>query len=72
MARDSLGSLALELSHGGRQQSVVTFEGGDAVPGWNDVGAFDLSAGPVDVSLSDRTSGQVVVADAIRWLPEPD
>ena len=72
LERDSLGSLALELSHGGRQQSVVTFEGGDAVPGWNDVGVFDLSAGPVDVSLSDRTSGQVVVADAIRWLPEPD
>ena len=71
MERDALGSLDLELSNAGRKQSV-TFEGGDAVPGWNDVGVFDLSGGPVDVSLSDRTSGQVVVADAIRWLPEPD
>ena len=71
LERDSLGSLALELANGGGTQSV-TFEGGEAVPGWNDVGVFDLAAGPVDVSLSDRTSGQVVVADAIRWLPEPD
>lgn len=71
LERDALGSLDLELSNNGRKQSV-TFEGGDAVPGWNDVGVYDLSAGPVDVSLSDRTSGEVVVADAIRWLPEPD
>lgn len=71
LEQDSLGSLDLELTYGGRKQPV-TFEGGDAVPGWNDVGVYDLSAGPVDVSLSDRTSGQVVVADAIRWLPEPE
>lgn len=71
LERDSLGSLELVLSSGGREQSV-TFEGGDAIPGWNDVGVFDLPAGPVSVSLSDRTSGQVVVADAIRWLREPE
>ena len=71
LERDSLGSLDLGLSTGGPEQPV-TFAGGDAVPGWNDVGVYDLPAGPVRVSLSDRTSGEVVVADAIRWLPEPD
>lgn len=71
LERDSLGSLDLEMSSSDREQSV-TFAGGDAVSGWNDVGVFDLAAGPVRVSLSDRTSGEVVVADAIRWLPEPD
>lgn len=70
LERDSLGSLDLEVSGLGRNQSV-TFAGGDAVQGWNDVGVFDLPAGPVSVGLSDRTSGEVVVADAIRWLPEP-
>ena len=71
LERDSLGSLDLGLSTGGPEQRV-TFAGGDAVPGWNDVGVYDLPAGPVRVSLSDRTSGEVVVADAIRWLREPD
>ena len=71
LERDSLGSLDLGLSTGGPEQRV-TFAAGDAVPGWNDVGVYDLPPGPVRVSLSDRTSGEVVVADAIRWLREPD
>ncbi|MCY3811749.1 MAG: hypothetical protein OXH15_08145 [Gammaproteobacteria bacterium] len=71
LERDALGSLEFELSSVGSNESV-TFAGDDAVPGWNDVGVFDLPAGRVRVSLSDRTSGDVVVADAIRWLRETD
>ncbi len=33
------------------------------------LGTFDLPAGEVRVTVSDRTSGPSVPADAIRWLP---
>ena len=38
-------------------------------PGWNELGTVGLPAGPVDVAVSDETSGQAVFADAIRWRP---
>lgn len=46
LERDSLGSLHLARSTGGPGQPV-TFAGGDAVPGWDDVGGYDLPAGLV-------------------------
>ena len=47
----------------------VAFDGALAVPGWNSLGAHDLPAGRVQVVVSDATSGDVVVADAVRWEP---
>lgn len=55
--------------HSGGRLFPAPFDGGDAVPGWNALGTFDLSAGEVRVTVSDRSSGDEVVADAIRWLP---
>ncbi len=63
---DSFGSYDIRLSAAGREQAV-TFDAADAVPGWNDLGMFDLPAGPVELTVSDQTDGEVVVADAIRW-----
>ena len=63
---DSFGSYDIRLKATGIDQAVA-FDGADAVPGWNDLGVFDLPAGPVEVAVSDRTTGEVVVADAVRW-----
>ncbi len=50
-----------------RRGTPVEFDGGAAHPGWNEVGAFDIDAGPVHVLVTNRTDGKVVVADAVRW-----
>ena len=63
---DSFGSYDIRVTAGGREQAV-TFDAATAVPGWNDLGIFDLPAGAVQLSVSDKTTGEVVVADAIRW-----
>ena len=47
----------------------VQYDARTAVQGWNDVGTFELPAGPVSLTVSDLTEGGVVVADAIRWAP---
>jgi hypothetical protein len=36
---------------------------------WNIVGNFEIPEGEILVTLSNKTNGQFVVADAIRWLP---
>ena len=53
----------------GDQRMRRKFDARTAVPGWNDIGTFDLPAGPVSVEVSDATDGNVVVADAVRWQP---
>lgn len=51
----------------GENRTPVAFDATLAAPGWNQVGEFDLPAGPVALVVSNRTSGESVVADAIRW-----
>ena len=48
---------------------AVEFDGAAAETGWNDLGDFDLPAGEVSLSVSNKTNGRLVVADAIRWRP---
>ena len=43
------------------------FDAAVAAPGWNSLGTFDLPAGRVQVVVSDATTGDIVVADAVRW-----
>ena len=47
----------------------VQFDSNAAAMGWNLAGNFDLPEGEISVTLSDKTDGQLVVADAIRWSP---
>ena len=65
-ATDSLGTLDLEIVATERH-TPVNFDANIAVPGWNDLGTFELHAGPVTVVVSDATTGDIVVADAVRW-----
>ena len=63
---DSLGTHHLEIVATERRVPV-TFDANIAVTGWNDLGTFELPAGPVTVRVSDATTGDIVVADAVRW-----
>ena len=49
------------------QRQTIEFDATGSTNGWNDVGGFDLEAGPVSLEVSNRTTGNVVFADAIRW-----
>ncbi|MDE0660017.1 MAG: hypothetical protein OXI79_10260 [Gammaproteobacteria bacterium] len=65
---DEFGIYNLEIA-AGEVRIPVAYDARMAVPGWNDIGTFELPAGPVSVTVSDATDGQVIVADAIRWVP---
>ncbi len=50
------------------KQVEIEFEGGSSLPGWNELGTFELSNESVEVVLTE-VSGGFAVADAIRWTP---
>jgi hypothetical protein len=62
------GSYDLELRHDGEQRPIE-FDAGAAEPGWSSLGDFELERGLVELALSDDTSGTVVLADAVRFVP---
>lgn len=65
------GSYDLRLEAAG-VDTAVEFDASDADVGWNRLGDFDLPAGVVSLSVSNKTSGRLVVADAVRWTPVAD
>ena len=65
---DSFGDMDIRIVGADADNAVeVAFDGAEATPGWNSLGIHERAAGPVDVIISDRTTGDIVVADAIRW-----
>lgn len=67
---DSFGSMDIKIVGAEPGDTrTVTFDGAEATPGWNSLSVYDRPAGPVQVVVSDRTSGDIVVADAVRWSP---
>jgi len=67
VVKEKQGDYEMVLEFGGRRETV-DFDGAAAVEGWNDLGRYDLPRGPVRLVVSNRTTGDVVVADAVRWL----
>ena len=63
-----LGTFDIQV-RGGERRLAAPFDADAAEAGWNRVGEFELRSGPVRVYISNRTSGQRVIADAIRWRP---
>ena len=59
--------MALEFDDGERR--VLDFDAAGAEVGWNDLGRFELPESAVRLVVSNRTTGEVVLADAIRWRP---
>ena len=47
----------------------VEFDADEAQTGWNDLGEYSLPAGEVSLEVSNKTTGAVVIADAVRWRP---
>jgi len=64
----TLGSFDMTLVADGKP-TRVDFDGSGADPGWNKVGEFELAAPAVRLEISNRTDGEMVIADAIRWVP---
>lgn len=55
------------ITSSGRE--TIAFDNRAAISGWNLVGAFELSAGEVQVEINNQTDGITVVVDAIAWTP---
>ena len=51
------------------ERRPVEFDSAVSTQGWNELGEFELDAGPVSLEVSNKTTGNVVFADAIRWKP---
>jgi hypothetical protein len=64
----ALGTYDMTL-HAGGQARALEFDGAAAQGGWNVIGEFDLPPGEVRLEVSDRSSGVLVVTDAVRWQP---
>jgi hypothetical protein len=47
----------------------ATWDADKAETGWNVLDSYELAGGEVRVSLSDKSDGRIVFADAIRWTP---
>lgn len=45
----------------------LELDAGRAGAGWHAIGTFALKPGEVELVVSNRTSGQTVIADAVRW-----
>ena len=65
---DTFGTYNMTI-RAGHLRIPVQYDARAATQGWNDIGTFELPAGPVALAVSDLTDGGVVVADAIRWEP---
>ena len=55
----------------GSLETQAEFDGAAAQPGWNAIGVFDVGPGRVEVVVTNRTDGEIVVADAVRWRKVP-
>ncbi len=63
----NLGTYDLELRNDGSSHPI-DFDAQGAGIGWAVLGDFDLASGTVELELSDDTSGNVVAADAVRFV----
>ena len=61
-----LGSYEMVLRAANGETSIE-FDGRAANFGWNALGTFDVPAGEVQLVVTNRTLGDIVLFDAIRW-----
>ena len=64
----TLGTFDMKLAADGKTTPLL-FDGAVAETGWNEVGEFEFAATQVRLEISSRTDGEMVIADAIRWVP---
>ena len=65
---DSFGTIDVRVSTAqGENVAEIDFDASNAIPGWNTLGDINLGKGLYQVAVSNQTSGNLVVADAIQW-----
>ena len=64
----SLGTLAMTVIADSREVEVA-YDGASADVGWNEIDEFEFISTRVRLEVSNRTDGEMVIADAIRWVP---
>lgn len=63
------GTWNLVVKDSAGDQHETQFNSDTALQGWNQVETLNLPEGAVSVTISDKTDGDLVLADAIRWSP---
>ncbi|MEJ2420090.1 MAG: hypothetical protein P8Y45_24885, partial [Exilibacterium sp.] len=63
------GTWQLSIESTGLPTEVIHFDAADKAEGWAIVGEYQLPAGKIRLVFSDKTDGNIVIADAIRWSP---
>ncbi|MCY4657412.1 MAG: hypothetical protein OXC80_11445 [Gammaproteobacteria bacterium] len=51
------------------QEHEIEFDASVGSQGWNQLGEFELPVAPVTVRISNKSDGDTLFADAIRWTP---
>lgn len=64
----TLGTLAMTVIADGREVAVA-YDGASADVGWNEIDEFEFTTTAVRLEISSKTDGEMVIADAIRWVP---
>lgn len=64
----TLGTIDMKLLADG-ETTPLAFDGAVARTGWNKIGEFEFATTEVRLEVSSRTNGEMVIADAIRWIP---
>jgi hypothetical protein len=63
------GTWGLMVKDSAGDQHEIKFNSDAAFQGWNQMETINLPKGAVSVTISDKTDGDLVLADAIRWSP---
>jgi hypothetical protein len=48
----------------------ITLDYQNADGGWNNLGRYYLSADTAKIALTDKSSGRIVIGDAIKWVKQ--
>jgi hypothetical protein len=46
----------------------ITVDFGNAEPGWNNLGRYYISHDSAKVEMTNKSTGRIVLADAIKWV----
>ncbi len=63
------GTYHLVVTDANGDRREISIDSKAAAPGWNLTEGLDLPEGETTVAVSNRTDGDFIVADAIRWSP---
>ena len=64
----TLGTFDMKLLADG-ETTPLPFDGAVARTGWNQIGEFEFASTEVRLEITSQTDGEMVIADAIRWIP---